>query len=116
MKALAEAAIDAAVGAGASYADARAVSLRRQYVITKNGQVDDLSDGESEGIGVRVLGARRPQGDLTVAQDGWLDGRHAASVAHTGRAPLSHAPAGLASGRVSIAPPWPACFSGPPPP
>ena len=55
MKGLAEAAIDAALGAGASYADARAVSLRRQYVVTKNGQVDDLSDAESEGIGVRVL-------------------------------------------------------------
>jgi TldD protein len=55
VKALAEAAIDAAVGAGASYADARAVALRRQYVITKNGQVDDLSDAESEGVGVRVL-------------------------------------------------------------
>ena len=55
MKALAEAAVDAALGAGASYADARAVTLRRQYVITKNGQVDDLSDAESEGIGVRVL-------------------------------------------------------------
>jgi TldD protein len=55
VKALAEAAIDAALGAGASYADARAVSLRRQFVVTKNGQVDDLSDSESEGIGVRVL-------------------------------------------------------------
>ena len=55
MKALAEAAVDAALGAGASYADARAVSMRRQYVITKNGQVDDLSDAESAGIGVRVL-------------------------------------------------------------
>ena len=55
MKALAEAAIDAALGSGASYADARAVSLRRQYVITKNGQLDDASDSESEGIGVRVL-------------------------------------------------------------
>jgi len=55
VKALAEAAVDAALGAGASYADARAVSLRRQFVITKNGQVDDLSDSESEGIGVRVL-------------------------------------------------------------
>jgi TldD protein len=55
VKALAEAAVDAALGAGASYADARAVSLRRQYVITKNGNVDDLSDTESEGIGVRVL-------------------------------------------------------------
>ena len=55
MKALAEAAIDAALRAGASYADARAVILRRQFVVTKNGQVDDLSDAESEGIGVRVL-------------------------------------------------------------
>jgi TldD protein len=55
MKALADAAVDAALGAGASYADARTVSLRRQFVITKNGQVDDLSDGESEGVGVRVL-------------------------------------------------------------
>jgi TldD protein len=55
VKALAEAAVDAALGAGASYADARAVSLRRQFVVTKNGQVDDLSDSESEGIGVRVL-------------------------------------------------------------
>ena len=55
MKSLAEAAVDAALGAGASYADARAVTLRRQYVITKNGQLDDVSDGESEGIGVRVL-------------------------------------------------------------
>jgi TldD protein len=55
MKALAEAAVDAALGAGATYADARAVSLRRQFVITKNRQVDDLSDSESEGVGVRVL-------------------------------------------------------------
>jgi TldD protein len=55
VKALAEAAIDAAMGAGATYADARAVSLRRQYVVTKNGQVHDLSDSESDGIGVRVL-------------------------------------------------------------
>jgi TldD protein len=55
VKSLAEAAVDAALGAGASYADARAVTLRRQFVITKNGQLDDVSDGESEGIGVRVL-------------------------------------------------------------
>jgi len=55
VKELAEAAVDAALAAGASYADARAVEMRRQYVITKNGQVDDLSDAESEGVGVRVL-------------------------------------------------------------
>jgi TldD protein len=55
VKALGELAVEAAVAAGASYADARAVFRRRQHVVTKNGQVDDLSDSESEGIGVRVL-------------------------------------------------------------
>jgi TldD protein len=55
VQALCEAAVDAALGAGASYADARAVTTRGQVVVTKNGQVDDLSDAESEGIGVRVL-------------------------------------------------------------
>jgi TldD protein len=55
MQALCEAAVDAALGAGASYADARAVSTRRQVVVTKNRSVEDLSDAESEGIGVRVL-------------------------------------------------------------
>ena len=55
MKDLCETAVEAALTAGASYADARAVLTRRQHVVTKNGQVDDLSDGESEGIGVRVL-------------------------------------------------------------
>jgi TldD protein len=49
------AAIDAALGAGASYADARAVELRAQDVETKNRTVDTLADSESEGIGVRVL-------------------------------------------------------------
>src|SRR5687767_15295163 len=43
------------MGAGASYADARAVSTRRQIVVTKNGHVEDLTDAESEGVGVRVL-------------------------------------------------------------
>jgi TldD protein len=48
-------ALAAAVGAGAGYADARAVVRRSQSVSTKNGQVDVVSDSESEGIGVRVL-------------------------------------------------------------
>ena len=113
MRALAEAAVDAALGAGASYADARAVSLRRQYVITKNGQVDDMSDAESAGIGVRVLvdgawgfaGAGRL--DETGARDSALravefaraaPGRHRTSLApveaHTGqyRTPLERDP------------------------
>ena len=113
MRALAEAAVDAALGAGASYADARAVSMRRQYVITKNGQVDDLSDAESAGIGVRVLvdgawgfaGAGRL--DETGARDAALravefaraaPGRHETNLApveaHTGqyRTPLERDP------------------------
>ena len=51
----AAAAVDAALGAGASYADARAVVRRAQSVGTRNGRVDTLADAESEGIGVRVL-------------------------------------------------------------
>jgi TldD protein len=113
VRALAEAAVDAALGAGASYADARAVSMRRQYVITKNGQVDDMSDAESAGIGVRVLvdgawgfaGAGRL--DETGARDAALravefaraaPGRHETNLApveaHTGqyRTPLERDP------------------------
>jgi TldD protein len=52
---LCRAAVDAALGAGASYADARAVLRRNQSVSTKNGRVESVNDSESEGIGVRVL-------------------------------------------------------------
>src|SRR5215204_5189870 len=55
MRQLCELAVDAAVGAGAQYADARIVVRRAQLVATKNGQVEEISDLESEGIGVRVL-------------------------------------------------------------
>jgi TldD protein len=52
---LCETAVDTALGAGASYADARVVLRRAQMVATKNGQVEEISDLDSEGIGVRVL-------------------------------------------------------------
>jgi TldD protein len=55
MRDVCAAAIDAATGAGAEYADARAVLKRDQLVATKNGRVERVSDSESEGIGVRVL-------------------------------------------------------------
>jgi TldD protein len=48
-------AIDVATAAGAGYADARAVTRRAQHVATKNGEVESVSDAETEGIGVRVL-------------------------------------------------------------
>jgi TldD protein len=44
-----------ALGSGAAYADARAVTRRVQHVATKNGEVESVSDAETEGIGVRVL-------------------------------------------------------------
>ena len=55
MREVCERAIDAAIGAGAGYADARSVTRRVQNVSTKNGEVDSIADGETEGVGVRVL-------------------------------------------------------------
>src|SRR6185437_12888957 len=55
MRDVCSAAVDAATGAGAEYADARVVTKRNQFVATKNGRVERLADSESEGIGVRVL-------------------------------------------------------------
>jgi TldD protein len=55
MRELCERAVDGAVGAGAAYADARAITRRVQRVATRNGEVESVSDGETEGIGVRVL-------------------------------------------------------------
>jgi TldD protein len=52
---LCEHAVAAALGAGASYADARAVVRRSQVVGTRNQRVERLDDSETEGIGVRVL-------------------------------------------------------------
>jgi TldD protein len=52
---LCEEAVSAALAAGASYADARAVVRRAQLVSTRNRTVDRVDDAESEGIGVRVL-------------------------------------------------------------
>jgi TldD protein len=55
LRALCEHAVDVATASGADYADARAVSRRVQHVATKNGELDAVSDGETEGVGVRVL-------------------------------------------------------------
>jgi TldD protein len=52
---LCDAAVQAALSFGASYADARAVVRRAQSVSTKNGQVESVGDLETEGIGVRLL-------------------------------------------------------------
>ena len=55
MREVCDAAVAAAVGAGASYADARLVVRRSQSVAVRNGRVDEIVDVETEGVGVRVL-------------------------------------------------------------
>ena len=75
MQDVAERAIDAAVSAGADYADSRVVQRRAQLVATKNGEVDTVSDSETEGIGVRVLvdGAWGFAGDPRLSDEGARD-------------------------------------------
>jgi TldD protein len=72
---LCAAAVDAAIGAGAEYADARVVVKRNQFVATKNGRVERVADAESEGVGVRVLvkGAWGFAGDRRLTTDGARD-------------------------------------------
>jgi TldD protein len=55
MQDLAELAVARAQGAGASYADARALVRRHQTIHTRNGAADALSDSTEQGIGIRVI-------------------------------------------------------------
>ena len=55
MRDLAERALDAADAAGATYADCRVVERSIQAVTVKNGRVNDVSEFDDQGCGVRVL-------------------------------------------------------------
>ena len=48
-------ALDAAQGAGASYADARVVATRRQVVRTRDDRIQGIDDADDVGFAVRVL-------------------------------------------------------------
>jgi TldD protein len=52
---LAVAAVDAALAAGATYADARALTARSELMSARDGAVESLDRTESAGIGVRAL-------------------------------------------------------------
>ena len=54
-KALADAAMNAAKSAGASYCDVRVGRYLRQFVITRERNVENVVNTESSGVGVRVL-------------------------------------------------------------
>jgi TldD protein len=96
-------ALEDALAGGASYADARAVSRRSQSVATKNGEVDSVSDSESEGVGVRVLvgGAWGFACDPRLSPDGARDAARRALV-------FARASAGRSGRAVELAPAPPA--------
>ncbi|HYY03418.1 MAG TPA: TldD/PmbA family protein [Gaiellaceae bacterium] len=97
MRDLCAAAVDAATSAGAEYADARAVLRRAQLIATKNGRVEQLTDVETEGVGVRVL-----------ANGAWgfaCDRRLSADGAHdAARRAVEFAKAAGGRGRRALAP------------
>ncbi len=81
---LARAAVEAALAAGARFADARVVVSRDQRLRAQDGVLEDLSQGESAGLGVRALmGAgwgHAATASLT-ARDARRAGEHAAGAA-----------------------------------
>jgi TldD protein len=87
---LCEHAVAAALGAGASYADARVVVRRSQVVGTRNRRVERLDDSETQGIGVRVL----VEGAWGFACDRRLDERGAEDAARKAVAFARAAPGG----------------------
>src|SRR5271167_73926 len=55
MQDLANLALDTAKRRGASYADARVMDIRHRDISVKNGEVGNLAESESLGIGIRVI-------------------------------------------------------------
>ncbi len=51
----AEAAVEAALAAGARYADARVMDRRHESMDARNGEIEGLTQGSSSGVGVRAL-------------------------------------------------------------
>jgi TldD protein len=57
MKQIGDWALNTATSRGATYAEARIVDLRERSLATKNGKIASASDGESMGVGIRVIAA-----------------------------------------------------------
>jgi TldD protein len=55
MKQIGDWALNTATSRGATYAEARIVDLRERALATKNGKIASASDGESMGVGIRVI-------------------------------------------------------------
>ena len=70
-KAIADAALQAARDAGASYCDVRVGRYLQQFVVTREDKVQNVVNTESTGVGVRVIppGHRHRQGQCRPADD-----------------------------------------------
>jgi TldD protein len=55
MKKFGALALDAATSQGATYADVRVMDVRQRYLSTKNGEIAQVRESESLGLGVRVI-------------------------------------------------------------
>ncbi|MFN0090453.1 MAG: TldD/PmbA family protein [Acidimicrobiales bacterium] len=89
---LAAEAVQAALDAGARYADARALTARSQTISARNGQIEDLDQTESSGVGVRAL-IGSSWGFFATAELTERAARHAGELAAT-TARSSHAAPG----------------------
>ncbi|HKH73697.1 MAG TPA: TldD/PmbA family protein [Vicinamibacterales bacterium] len=96
---LANEALNAARGAGASYADVRIGRYRRQSVATRERQVLSVSDNESYGLGVRTL----VNGSWGFAATGVMT-RAGARAAAVEAVVLSRAARAVQARRVELAP------------
>ena len=57
---IATAAVEAALAAGASYADARVMESRTEAMAARNGAIESLDREERAGVGVRASDGRVP--------------------------------------------------------
>lgn len=99
MEELLEAALDAAVAAGASYADARAVHTTSEAIAVKGAIVEAIDTSDSSGFGVRVL----VDGVWGYAASASLDINEARRVA-SAAAEVARASATASRVRVELAP------------
>jgi len=98
-KSLADAALGAARGSGASYCDVRIGRYLRQFVITREDKVQNVVNAESTGVGVRVIvdGAWGFAATNTLSNDGVAAAARQATAIARANAKIQTAPVQLAS-------------------
>jgi TldD protein len=105
---IAELAVQAALDAGARYADARVMHRRQQMLSARNGDIEAVADGSDSGIGVRALVgsgwgfyATAHLDDGAVREAGTRSAEIAAASARVGRDESTLLPAPSATGSWS---------------